>query len=119
MPFPHSLTPSAHTESMSEVIDLVTPPKPSARQAAEITFFDLTDENSSTVSAQGISNDVNDRRGGDAARPFPRAVRQRARNGDDLRGGTPAGLPHGLHVQTAARRPRGRRRPPRWRAAGG
>ena len=51
---------------MSEVIDLVTPPKPSARRAEEITFFDLTHENSSTVSAQGIFIDLNDRRRGDA-----------------------------------------------------
>ncbi len=51
---------------MSEVIDLVTPPKPSARQAAEITFFDLTDETISPVSAQDISNTDNNRRGGDA-----------------------------------------------------
>ena len=51
---------------MSEVIDLVTPPKPSARRstlpshaaAAEITFFDLTAAKSiSPVSAQGITND--------------------------------------------------------------
>ena len=50
------LTPIALTESMSEVIDLVTPSKP-GRAAAEITFFDLTDETPSPVSAQGISND--------------------------------------------------------------
>ena len=51
---------------MSEVIDLVTPPKPSARRsalpshaaAADITFFDLTAaESISPVSAQGITND--------------------------------------------------------------
>ena len=41
---------------MSDVIDLVTPPK-HGRASAEITFFDLTDETPSPVSAQGISND--------------------------------------------------------------
>ena len=60
-----------------EYIDLVTPeadrkprarriPLPSLAAAAATLSFDLTADTPSPVSARGIADDVNDRRGGDA-----------------------------------------------------